>query len=382
MILQPIYMDFAATTPCLPQVVTAMLPYFTQYFGNEASSTHTYGWQAKAAVESATATIAAYINCISEEIIFTSGATEACNLAIRGVASAYQNKGKHIITSKVEHKAVLDTCKILEKQGYQITYLEVDGNGLIPIDAVKNSIQPDTILIAIQYANNETGVLQNIQEIGAIAKANNILFFTDATQAIGKTAIDVEKLQVDLLCMSAHKIYGPKGIGALYVRRRNPRVVLVPQITGGGQQKDRRSGTLNVPGIVGMAAAMDAVKENLCDVEALQNLLETQLLKLKGSFINGSKAPRIKGITNICFPGIINNQLLAAIKLELAVSTGSACSSGSLNPSFVLTAMGLEKDIAKTAIRISIGATTTLQEVNTAIDILKKTVEELTPFGK
>ena len=382
MILQPIYMDFAATTPCLPQVVTAMLPYFTQYFGNEASSTHTYGWQAKAAVESATATIAAYINCISEEIIFTSGATEACNLAIRGVASAYQNKGKHIITSKVEHKAVLDTCKILEKQGYQITYLEVDGNGLIPIDAVKNSIQPDTILIAIQYANNETGVLQNIQETGAIAKANNILFFTDATQAIGKTAIDVEKLQVDLLCMSAHKIYGPKGIGALYVRRRNPRVVLVPQITGGGQQKDRRSGTLNVPGIVGMAAAMDAVKENLCDVEALQNLLETQLLKLKGSFINGSKAPRIKGITNICFPGIINNQLLAAIKLELAVSTGSACSSGSLNPSFVLTAMGLEKDIAKTAIRISIGATTTLQEVNTAIDILKKTVEELTPFGK
>ena len=380
MIPPPIYMDFAATTPCLPEVVQAMLPYFTQYFGNEASSTHAYGWQAKAAVESATATIASYLNCICEEIIFTSGATEACNLAIRGVASAYQNKGKHIITSKIEHKAVLDTCKNLEKQGYQITYLDVDSNGFIPIDSIKNSIQHHTILIAIQYANNETGVLQNIQEIGRIAKDHNILFFTDATQAIGKLDIDVEKLQVDLLCMSAHKIYGPKGVGALYVRRKNPRVVLIPQITGGGQQKDRRSGTLNVPGIVGMATAIDAVNKNLSNIDNLQKLLEVQLLHINGSFINGSKTPRVKGITNICFPGIINNQLLAAIKSELAISAGSACSSGSLNPSFVLTAMGLEKDLAKTAIRISLGATTTQQAVYNAVEILKRAIAELNQF--
>lgn len=373
----PIYMDFAATTPCLPEVVDAMLPYFTEFYGNEASTVHAYGWQANAAVHAATATIADKINCISEEIIFTSGATEACNLAIRGVAQAYQSKGKHIITTKVEHKAVLDTCKYLEKQGYQFTYLDVDENGLLDLNTLEKSIQKETILLAIQFANNETGVLQDIAAIGSIAKKHQVIFFTDATQAMGKINVDVEQLQVDMLCMSAHKIYGPKGIGLLYVRRRNPRVVLTPQITGGGQQKGRRSGTLNVPAIVGMAKAFQIVDEKLQQIEALQIQLEKGLQTVEGSFINGSKVNRVKGITNICFPGIINNHLLSSVKSDLAISAGSACSTGSLEPSFVLTAMGIEKSIAKSAIRISIGAITTQKDIEKAITLILSSIKLL-----
>lgn len=373
----PVYMDFAATTPCLPEVVEALLPYYTDFFGNEASTVHAYGWQASAAVHAATVTIAEKLHCIAEEIIFTSGATEACNLAIRGVVEAYHSKGKHIITTKVEHKAVLDTCKQLEKRGCQITYLDVDEKGLIDLNALEQCIQSDTILIAIQFANNETGVLQDIAEVGAIAKKHQVLFFTDATQAVGKLKIDVEQLQVDMLCLSAHKIYGPKGIGALYIRRRNPRVTLIPQITGGGQQKDRRSGTLNVPAIVGMAKAFQMVEEKLQDIENLQNQLEKELQTIEASFINGAQAPRVKGITNICFPGIINSQLLSNVKSDLAISAGSACSTDSLEPSFVLTAMGIEKNIAKSAIRISIGATTTQKDIEKAIAVILSSIKVL-----
>lgn len=367
----PIYLDYSATTPVDKSVVDEMTPYFTEYFGNTASRIHSYGWKADAAVEQARERVAKIINAHSKEIVFTSGATEACNLALRGVFEMYAVKGNHIITTKIEHKAVLDTCKALEKKGAEITYLNVDKSGLINTDELSSAINPNTVLVAIMMANNETGVIEPVQEIGAICKDKNVLFFCDATQAVGRVAVDVEKINMDLMAFSSHKIYGPKGVGALYVRSRNPRVKLTPQITGGGQENNIRSGTLNVPGIVGFGKACDLcfneVKDGNKELILLGNKLKDALLKIPATHFNGQNAPHLPHIVNVSFEQLNSNMLLSALNKTLALSSGSACTSGSLDPSYVLTAMGIEKDLAKAALRFSMGRFTTNEDINFAI---------------
>lgn len=377
----PIYLDHNATTPCDPRVMEVMLPYFTEQFGNAASRSHSFGWQAEEAVDYAREQVARLIGAEPKEIIFTSGATEGDNLAIKGVFEMYAGKGNHIITCVTEHKAVLDTCKHLEKLGGTVTYLPVDKEGLIDLQQLEAAITPRTILIAIMYANNETGTIQPVQAIGALAKKHNVLFFSDATQAVGKIPVDVIKDEIDILACSAHKLYGPKGVGALYIRRKNPRVRLTAQMDGGGHEKGMRSGTLNVPGIAGFGKAADICRQQLqADGERmsyLRNKLEKALLQLDATYVNGSQLHRLPHVANISFNFVNGDQLMMGLNKEIALSSGAACTSASMEPSYVLKALGVEDDLAHSSLRFSIGRYTTDEQIDYVIERVKKTVEQL-----
>jgi cysteine desulfurase len=377
----PIYMDYHATTPVDPRVVDAMLPYFTQRFGNSASRNHAFGWEAEEAVETARRQVADLIGANPKEIIFTSGATESNNLAIKGVAEMYREKGNHVITAVTEHKAVIDTCKKLEKLGGRVTYLPVQKDGRIDLDDLRAAITDKTVLITIMTANNEIGVLQPIAEIGAIAKEKGILFHTDAVQAVGKVPFSVTEMKVDLASMSGHKIYGPKGVGALYVRRRNPRVLLAEQISGGGHERGMRSGTLNVPGIVGLgAAAALAQAEMSSEGERLRKLRDLLNKKLHANldelYINGSMEHRLPHNLNVSFAYVEGESLLMGIN-DVAVSSGSACTSASLEPSYVLKALGAGDDLAHSSIRFGLGRWSTEEEVDYVVEKLTTVVRRL-----
>lgn len=372
MLQLPVYLDYNATTPCDPLVVEAMLPWFTRHFGNAASRSHVYGWQAKEAVEYAREQVAALVGAAPQEIIFTSGATEADNLALKGVFDMYKGKGNHIIAATTEHKAVIDTCLHLEKQGAVITWLEVDPQGIIDLQQLEAAIRPATICIAVMYANNETGVLQPVRQIAAIAKKHQVLFFCDAVQAAGKIPVDVMADGIDIMSLSAHKMYGPKGVGALYVRRRDPRVKLTAQLDGGGHERGLRSGTLNVPGIVGFgkasALAAEEIKLGSTRLQLLRNKLENALLQLGGVTVNGSTEHRMPHITNLSFGDTESEGLMLGFNKNVAVSSGSACTSASIEPSYVLKAMGLRDDLAHAALRFALGRFTTEEEIDYAID--------------
>jgi len=377
----PIYMDYHATTPVDPRVVQAMVPFFTEHFGNPASRNHAFGWEAEEAVDEARKHVADLIGASAKEVIFTSGATEANNLAIKGVAEMYREKGNHIITCVTEHKAVIDTCKKLEKQGGRVTYLPVQKDGRIDLDQLRAAITDKTILITIMTANNEIGVLQPVAEIGAIAKEKGVLFHTDAVQAAGKVPFDVNQLKVDLVSLSAHKMYGPKGVGALYVRRRNPRVLLAEQISGGGHERGMRSGTLNVTGIVGFGkAAAIAKAEMATESERLRGLRDKLNAALHANldeiFINGSVEHRLPHSLNISFAYVEGESLLMGIN-DVAVSSGSACTSASLEPSYVLKALGAGDDLAHSSIRFGLGRWTTEEEVNYVVERLTNVVRRL-----
>ena len=377
----PIYMDYHATTPVDPRVVEAMLPYFTEHFGNAASRNHPFGWKAEEAVDKARKQVADLIGATAKEIIFTSGATESNNLAIKGVAEMYREKGNHIITCVTEHKAVIDTCKKLEKQGCRVTYLPVQKDGRISLDELRAAITDKTILITIMTANNEIGVLQPIAEIGAIAKEKGVLFHTDAVQAVGKVPFNVNDLKVDLVSISAHKMYGPKGVGALYVRRRNPRVLLAEQTNGGGHERGMRSGTLNVPGIVGLGTAAaicqsDMETDNARIVKMRDRLNQALHASLDELYINGSMEHRLPQNLNISFAYVEGESLLMGIS-EVAVSSGSACTSASLEPSYVLKALGAGDDLAHSSIRFGLGRWTTDEEVDYVIEKLTSVVRRL-----
>ena len=381
MLKLPIYMDYHATTPVDPRVLDAMLPYFTSAFGNAASRNHPFGWEAEEAVEKARKLVAELIGANAKEIVFTSGATESDNLAIKGAAAMYREKGNHLITCVTEHKAVIDTCKRLEKEGYRVTYLPVEKDGRISLDALKAAITDKTILITIMAANNEIGVLQPVAEIGAIAKEKGILFHTDAVQAAGKVPFNVNELKVDMASLSAHKMYGPKGVGALYVRRRNPRVLLAPLIDGGGHERGMRSGTLNVTGIVGFGKAAELCRQEMAaETERLRTLrdrlndkLHEQLDEL---YINGSMTHRLPHSLNISFAYVEGESLLMGIN-DVAVSSGSACTSASLEPSYVLKALGAGDDLAHSSIRFGLGRWTTEEEVDYVADKLTQVVSRL-----
>ena len=377
----PIYFDNHATTQVDPRVVQAMLPYFTDKFGNAASRNHAFGWAGEEAVENARAQVASLIGATAKEIIFTSGATESDNLMIKGVAEMYREKGNHIITQAIEHKAVLDTCKRLEKDGFEVTYLPVQKDGRVDLDDVRKAITPKTILITIMYANNEIGVINPIAEIGKIAKEHGIFFAVDGVQAVGKIPVDVQKDNIDLLAISAHKLYGPKGVGALYVRRRNPRVQLAAIIDGGGHERGMRSGTLNVPGIVGLGAACEiAQKEMPQEAERLGKLrdkLKAGLeAKLDEVFVNGSLEHRLPNNLNMSFAYVEGESLLMGIN-DIAVSSGSACTSATLEPSYVLKALGVGEDLAHTSIRFGLGRFNTDEEVDYVTDKMVQVVTKL-----
>jgi cysteine desulfurase len=377
----PVYFDNHATTPVDPRVLEAMLPYFTEKFGNAASRNHEFGWRAEEAVENARAQIARLINAHPKEIVVTSGATESDNLAIKGVAEAHRPKGNHIITQVTEHKAVLDSCKRLESTGYEITYLPVNRDGLIDPDDLAKAITPKTILISIMYANNEIGVIQPIGQIGRIAKKRNVLFHVDAVQAIGKIPVDVQKDAIDLLSISAHKLYGPKGAGALYVRRKNPRVQLSPMIDGGGHERGMRSGTLNVPGIVGFGKACELCQKEMTAEavrlgqmrDKLKNALESGL---DNTAINGSLTHRLPNNLNISFAYVEGESLLMGIN-DVAVSSGSACTSAAIEPSYVLRALGVSDDLAHSSIRFGLGRFNTEEEVDYVAARVIETVKRL-----
>lgn len=354
-----------------------MLPYFSEKFGNAASTTHLPGAAAKEAVDLARSRIARTIHCSDQEIIFTSGATEAINLAIKGVYNLYASKGNHIVTVSTEHKAVLDTCMFLEKKGARVSYLEVDENGLIDLGELERTISEKTVLVAVMYGNNETGVIQQIKEIGKIVHRKNSIFFCDATQAVGKIPVNVQEDGIDLMCFSAHKIYGPKGTGALYVRRKDPRVSLEPLIHGGGHERGMRSGTLNVPGIVGMGKACDMTKENRENIKSLRDHFEGSLLnKYKGKIrINGQHAARLPNTSNITFP-FRAVDLIHHTKQQLAVATGSACTSAQNLPSHVLSAMGLNKQQAERSVRFSLGKYNTIEEIDKAVQLIGELMSE------
>ena len=383
----PIYLDNHATTPMDPRVVDAMLPYFTTKFGNAASRNHSFGWEAEKAVDKARKQIADLIGSTSKEIIFTSGATESDNLAIKGVAEMYAEKGNHIITAATEHKAVLDTCKKLEKHGYRVTYLPVKADGLVDLDMLRESITDKTILITLMYANNEIGVIQPVQEIGKIAHEKGVLFHTDGVQAVGKVPVDVIKDNIDLMSITAHKIYGPKGVGALYVRRKNPRVQITAQMDGGGHERGMRSGTLNVPGIVGLGEACAICQREMPEEskrlshlrDKLRNTLETELDEV---FINGSMEHRLPHNLNMSFAYVEGESLLMGIN-DVAVSSGSACTSATLEPSYVLKALGVGDDLAHTSIRFGLGRFNTEEEVDyvaaRVIEVVRK-LRELSPL--
>jgi cysteine desulfurase len=381
MLQLPIYLDYNATTPCDPRVVDEMLPFFTKQFGNAASRSHFFGWQAEEAVDCGRERVAKLIGAETKEIIFTSGATEAVNLAIKGVFEMYAGKGNHVITVGTEHKAVLDTCDHIRKQGADITYLNVNQDGLIDLNGLEAAITPKTILIAIMYANNEIGVIQDVRELSKIARRHGVLFFSDATQAVGKIPVDVNEDGIDLMAFSAHKIYGPKGIGALYVRRKNPRVKITPQMDGGGHERGMRSGTLNVTGIVGFGKAcelrMHEMKNDGIRLKSLRDKLENELTKLKESCVNGSTEHRLPHVSNISFKYIDGDNLMIAINKYIAVSSGSACTSASIEPSHVLKALGVSDDLAHSSIRFSLGKETTEDEIDYAIEMVSKAVKNL-----
>lgn len=380
MLKLPIYLDNNATTPVDPRVLEAMIPYFTEKFGNAASRNHPFGWESEDAVEVSREKIAKLINASEKEIIFTSGATESNNLAIKGVFEMYADKGNHIITITTEHKAVLDTCKHLEKIGAEVTYLSVGADGLINLAELEAAMKPNTILVSVMYANNETGVIQPIKEIASIAHNHGALFHTDATQAVGKIPVDVIADGIDLLSMTAHKMYGPKGIGALYVRRKNPRVKVTAQMDGGGHERGMRSGTLNVPGIVGFGVACEiAAKEMHKDAERLSKMrdrLQTSLLELEESYVNGNIQHRLPHVTNMSFKYVEGEGLIMGVK-DLAVSSGSACTSASLEPSYVLKALGLDDDLAHSSLRFGLSRFTTDEEIDYAIQCVKTAVNKL-----
>ncbi|MCS6866584.1 MAG: IscS subfamily cysteine desulfurase [Gemmata sp.] len=377
----PIYMDNNSTTRCDPRVVDAMLPYFTEKYGNAASRSHAYGWEAEAAVEQAREQIAAILGASAKEIIFTSGATESNNLAIKGVAGMYRKKGNHIITQATEHKAVLDTCKRLEREGFQVTYLPVDQYGQVHPDQVREAITEKTILVSIMTANNEIGTLQPISAIGRICKEKGVLFHTDAVQAVGKIPLDVEAMGIDLLSLTAHKIYGPKGIGALYVRKKDPRVRLEPQIDGGGHERGMRSGTLPVPLIVGFgracAIAQAEMHEEVPRTFALRERLRQGIMsRLPETYLNGHPTERLPGNANISFAYVEGEGLMMGIK-DVAVSSGSACTSASLEPSYVLRALGVGDELAHSSIRFGIGRFNTQEEVDYVVDLVVREVNRL-----
>jgi cysteine desulfurase len=378
---KPIYMDYHATTPVDPRVLQTMLPYFTEKFGNAASRNHSFGWEGEQAVEKGRQQIAELIGASPKEIIFTSGATESNNLAIKGVAEMYAEKGDHIITAVTEHKAVLDTCKNLQKRGRQVTFLRVRPDGLVDLDELRAAITARTILISIMHANNEIGVLQPIREIGRIAKERGVLFHTDATQAAGKVPIDVSEDNVDLLSISAHKIYGPKGIGALYVRRKNPRVQLTAQMDGGGHERGMRSGTLNVTGIVGLGEACAICRQEMAvESERLRGLRDRLKTKLEAGlsevYVNGSMQHRLTNNLNMSFAYVEGESLLMGIK-DVAVSSGSACTSATLEPSYVLKALGVGDELAHTSIRFGLGRFNTEEEVDYVAARIIETVDKL-----
>jgi len=377
---QPIYLDNNATTPLDPRVLEAMLPYFTEKFGNAASRNHAFGWVAEEGVDYAREQVAKLIGCTEKEVIFTSGATEADNLAIKGVFEMYKEKGNHIITAVTEHKAVLDTCKHLEKHGARVTYLGVKEDGLIDLAELEAAMTPETILVSIMYGNNEIGVIQPVKEISAIAHKFGALFMTDATQAVGKIPVDVNADGIDLMAFSAHKMYGPKGVGALYVRRKNPRVKVTSQMDGGGHERGMRSGTLNVPGIVGLGKACELcrleMESEAIRLSGLRDRLESTLNKMEESYVNGNTQYRLPHVANISFKYVEGEGLMMAMS-DLAVSSGSACTSASLEPSYVLKSLGLSDDLAHSSIRYGLGRFTTEEEIDQAIAVTEKAVNHL-----
>ena len=381
MLKLPIYLDNNATTPMDPRVLEAMTPYFLEHFGNAASRNHPFGWEAEEAVDYAREQVAKLIGADPKEIIFTSGATEGDNLAIKGVFEMYASKGNHIITATTEHKAVLDTCKHIEKSGGDLTYLKVRPDGLIDLKELEAAIKPTTILIAIMYANNEIGTVMPIREISAIARKHGVLLFTDATQAVGKIPVDVNKDGIDLMAFSAHKMYGPKGVGALYVRRKNPRVKVTAQMDGGGHERGMRSGTLNVPGIVGFGKACELclldMEEDTRRISKLRDQLETQLMKLEEAYINGSTEHRLPHVTNISFKHVEGEGLLMGFNKNIALSSGSACTSASLEPSYVLKALGLGDDLAHSSLRFGLGRFTTEEQIDYTVKAISETVLKL-----
>ena len=381
MLKLPIYLDNNSTTPMDPRVLEAMTPYFLEHYGNAASRNHPFGWQAEEAVDYAREQIAKLIGADPKEIIFTSGATEGDNLGVKGVYEMYASKGNHIITATTEHKAVLDTCKHIEKTGGEVTYLQVKPDGLIDLKELEAAIRPTTILIAIMYANNEIGTVQPIREISAIAKKHGVLLFTDAVQAVGKIPVDVNKDGIDLMAFTAHKMYGPKGVGALYVRRKNPRVKVTAQIDGGGQERGMRSGTLNVPGIVGFGKAceicMQDMESDTKRISKLRDKLETELMKLEEAYINGSTEHRLPHVTNISFKHVEGEGLLMGFNKNIALSSGSACTSASLEPSYVLKALGLGDDLAHSSLRFGLGRFTDEEQIDYTVKAISETVIKL-----
>ncbi len=381
MLKLPVYLDNNATTPMDPRVLEAMLPYFTEHFGNAASRNHPFGWEAEEAVDYAREQVAKLIGADPKEIIFTSGATEGDNLAIKGVYEMYASKGNHIITCVTEHKAVLDTCKHIEKTGGEVTYLHVGSDGLIDLKQLEAAIKPTTVLIAIMYANNEVGVIQPVREISAIARKHGVLFFTDGTQAVGKIPVDVNKDGIDLMAFSGHKMYGPKGVGALYVRRKNPRVKVTSQMDGGGHERGMRSGTLNVPGIVGFGKACELcrldMEEDTKRISHLRDKLETSLLKLEEAYVNGSTEHRLPHVSNISFKYVEGEGLMMGFNKNIAVSSGSACTSASLEPSYVLKALGLGDDLAHSSLRFGLSRFTTEEQIDYTIEQISETVLKL-----
>jgi cysteine desulfurase len=375
----PVYLDYSATTPVDRRVAEKMIPFLTEHFGNAASRSHAFGWKAEEAVEEARAHVAALLNADPKEIVWTSGATEGNNLAIKGAANFYKTKGKHIITQKTEHKAVLDTFRELERQGFEATYLEVDANGLISLERLKAAMRPDTILVSIMMVNNEIGVVQPVWEIGELCRAKGIIFHCDAVQGAGRVEIDVQKFKVDLLTMTAHKIYGPKGIGALYVRRK-PRVRIEAQIHGGGHERGFRSGTLPTHQIVGFGEAARLAKAEMASENERVRALRDRLLKgvqdVEEAYVNGDLDQRIPHNLNVSFNFVEGESLIMAVK-DLAVSSGSACTSASLEPSYVLRALGRSDELAHSSIRFTLGRFTTEEEIDFAVDLIKRKVAKL-----
>ena len=381
MLKLPVYLDNNATTPMDPRVLEAMLPYFTEHFGNAASRNHPFGWEAEEAVDYAREQVAKLIGADPKEIIFTSGATEGDNLGIKGVYEMYASKGNHIITAHTEHKAVLDTCKHIEKSGGEVTYLQVKEDGLVDLAELEAAIKPTTILIALMYANNEIGVIQPVKEISAIARKHGVLFFSDATQAVGKIPVDVLNDGIDLLTFTGHKMYGPKGIGALYVRRKNPRVKVTAQMDGGGHERGMRSGTLNVPGIVGFGKACELCRLEMdadtARISVLRDKLETELLKLEEAYVNGSREHRLPHVSNISFKYVEGEGLMMGFNKNIALSSGSACTSASLEPSYVLKALGLGDDLAHSSLRFGLSRFTTEEQIDYTIAEISKAVLKL-----
>ena len=375
----PIYMDYSATTPVDPRVVDKMIPYLREQFGNPASRSHQYGWDAERAVEEARENVAKLVNCDPREIIWTSGATESDNLAIKGAAHFYESKGRHIITVKTEHKAVLDTCRELEREGFEVTYLDVKDDGLVDLDQLQAAIRPDTILVSVMSVNNEIGVIQDIAAIGEITRAKGIIFHVDAAQATGKIEIDLQKQKVDLMSFSAHKTYGPKGIGALFVRRK-PRIRIEAQMHGGGHERGMRSGTLATHQIVGMGEAFRIAREEMAVENERVRMLRDRLLKglqdMEEVYVNGDMELRVPHNLNISFNFVEGESLIMAVK-DVAVSSGSACTSASLEPSYVLRALGRNDELAHSSIRFTVGRFTTEQDVDYVINLLKSKIQKL-----